>query len=81
MGGEAISLSADYEYSKEFRESNYVPFVVNGTEYGTTRQYKNFSFTRMYEAGHDVPFYQPHASLEIFKRVLANLAVSTGESI
>lgn len=54
--------------------------MVEGTEYGESRQYGNFSFTRIYEAGHDVPFYQPLASLEIFKRVLGDLAVSDGKS-
>lgn len=33
---------------------------------------------RMYEAGHEVPFYQPKASLEAFRRVLGNLVLSDG---
>ncbi|KAH8196941.1 hypothetical protein TruAng_008898 [Truncatella angustata] len=78
MGGEAISLAVNYTHSTEFRSSGYAPFMVNGTEYGESRQYGNFSFTRIYEAGHDVPFYQPSASLELFRRVLHNLAVSDG---
>lgn len=28
--------------------------TVNGTQYGETREYGNFSFTRVYEAGHEV---------------------------
>ena len=34
---------------------------------------------RIYEAGHEVPFYQPKASLEMFKRVLGNVDIATGE--
>lgn len=54
--------------------------MVNGTEYGEVRQYGNFSFLRIYEAGHEVPYYQPAASLEFFRRVLANKAVADGTS-
>ncbi|PYH40796.1 uncharacterized protein BP01DRAFT_387000 [Aspergillus saccharolyticus JOP 1030-1] len=35
---------------------------------GMTRQLGNFSFTRVYQAGREVPAYQPLASLEIFRR-------------
>ena len=46
----------------------------------SVRQYGNFSFMRIYEAGHEVPFYQPKASLEMFKRVLGNLDIATGKT-
>ena len=42
------------------------------------RQYGNFSFMRVYESGHEVPYYQPVAALEIFRRVLGNLILSDG---
>jgi carboxypeptidase C (cathepsin A) len=37
-----------------FRAAGYAPMTVNGTQYGETREYGNFSFTRVYEAGHEV---------------------------
>lgn len=79
FGGEAVSNKIAYTHTDDFAKTGYVPFVVDGTEYGETRQYGNFSFTRVYEAGHEVPFYQPLASLELFKRVLGNKDVATGE--
>lgn len=78
MGGEAVSLAANYTNSAEFGSAGYAPFIVDGVEYGESRQYGNFSFTRVYEAGHDVPFYQPVAALELFRRVLGDLVVSDG---
>lgn len=32
--------------------------TVDGVEYGEVRQYGNFSFLRVYESGHEVPYYQ-----------------------
>jgi carboxypeptidase C (cathepsin A) len=36
--------------------------VVDGTEYGEVRQYGNFSFARVYESGHEIPYYQRKSS-------------------
>ncbi|KAF1979106.1 peptidase S10, serine carboxypeptidase [Bimuria novae-zelandiae CBS 107.79] len=81
FGGEAISLAVNYTHTSSFRSAGYTPFLVNGTEYGETREYGNFSFTRIYEAGHEVPYYQPEASLEIFKRVLRHLVIPDGSEV
>ncbi|KAK4696036.1 hypothetical protein P7C71_g1816, partial [Lecanoromycetidae sp. Uapishka_2] len=81
FGGQAVSLAVNYTHSAEFRAAGYEPFIVDGTEYGEVRQYGNFSFLRMYEAGHEVPFYQPAASLAMFQRVLDNIDLATGEEV
>jgi len=81
FGGQAVSLAINYTHSAEFRAAGYEPFMVGGTEYGEVRQYGNFSFLRIYEAGHEVPFYQPEASLAMFQRVLGNIDVATGEEV
>ena len=80
FGGEAASLNTSYTYSEEFRQAGYTPFVVDGEEYGQVRQYGGFSFARIYQAGHEVPFYQPQASLEFFRRTLDNVDIATGET-
>ena len=79
FGGEAISLAVNYTHSKQFSNAGYAPFVVNGKEYGATREYGNFSFTRVYDAGHMVPFNQPAASLQLFNRTLHGLDLATGK--
>lgn len=53
FGGEAVSLQIEYDEAKEFRQAGYVPFTVDGEEYGETREYGRFSFTRVYQAGHE----------------------------
>jgi hypothetical protein len=52
--------------------------VVDGVEYGESRQYGNFSFTRIYESGHEIPYYQPEAALAFFGRILGDLVVADG---
>jgi carboxypeptidase C (cathepsin A) len=78
FGGEAVSMQINYTHSNEFRAASYSPFMVDNVEYGKVRQHGNFSFTRIYESGHEIPFYQPKASLEFFRRVLGKKAVADG---
>ncbi|KAI4924239.1 uncharacterized protein J4E92_007320 [Alternaria infectoria] len=81
FGGEAVSLAVNYTDSEAFRAAGYTPFLVDGVEYGEVREYGNFSFTRIYEAGHEVPYYQPVASLEHFKRVLDHVVIADGSQV
>jgi carboxypeptidase C (cathepsin A) len=81
FGGEAVSKKVNYTHTAEFNAAGYTPFLVDGTEYGEVRQYGNFSFTRVYESGHEVPYYQPVASLELFRRTLNHLDIATGETM
>ncbi|KAI1308579.1 Alpha/Beta hydrolase protein [Xylaria venustula] len=78
FGGQAVSQALNYTHSAEFAASGYSPFLVNGTEYGESKQYGNFSFTRIYESGHEIPYYQPKAALEFFRRILGDLVVADG---
>lgn len=48
------------------------------TPLGLTRQHGNLSFTRVFQAGHMVPSYQPAASLRIVERALSNRDIATG---
>ncbi|KAI1742621.1 Alpha/Beta hydrolase protein [Xylaria scruposa] len=78
FGGEAVSKALNYSHTAEFNAAGYAPFVVDGTEYGESKQYGNFSFTRIYESGHEIPYYQPKAALEFFRRILGDLVVADG---
>jgi carboxypeptidase C (cathepsin A) len=78
FGGEAVSLAVNYTHSHQFRRAGYTPMTVNGVEYGETREYGNFSFTRVYESGHEVPYYQPVAALALFNRTINMFDIATG---
>jgi hypothetical protein len=51
----------------------------DGITHGTVKQAGKFAFSRIYESGHEVPFYQPLASLEIFKRAINGKDIATGK--
>lgn len=84
IGGEAASLAIPHRHRKDFAAAGYAPLTLNGPEtppfvpYGLTRQHGNLSFTRVFQAGHMVPSYQPEASLRIFERALFNKDIATG---
>ncbi|GAP84531.1 putative carboxypeptidase s1 protein [Rosellinia necatrix] len=78
FGGEAVSLALNHTGREAFAAAGYAPLMVDGVERGESRQRGNFSFTRVYESGHEIPYYQPAAALALFRRVLAGLDVADG---
>lgn len=80
VGGEKASLAVPYNRSNEFANTGYSQLLTTGSALssGMTRQLGNFSFTRVFQAGHEVPSYQPIAAYEIFMRTTFNRDVATG---
>lgn len=86
LGGEALSLAVAAQtsssYASLFPAAGYAPIIVNTTYIGgVVRQYGNLSFSRVYEAGHSVPAYQPETAFQVFARIMSGTSVSTGEII
>lgn len=80
IGGEAVSLALNYTYTSDFHAAGYTAITTNSSyEGGQVRQHGNFSFSRVYQAGHEVPAYQPETAYRIFSRVMSNLDIATGE--
>ncbi|KIW73072.1 hypothetical protein PV04_01219 [Phialophora macrospora] len=80
LGGEKISLAVKSQISEKFSKAGYTDIHTNATFVGgTVRQYGNFSFSRVYNAGHEVPYYQPETAYQIFNRVMKNLDISIGK--
>ncbi|KAI1381072.1 serine carboxypeptidase [Hypoxylon crocopeplum] len=79
IGGEAVSLAVNYTNTDKFHAAGYTDIVINDTYVGgQVRQYGNFSFSRVYEAGHEVPAYQPETAYKMFHRALFNKDIATG---
>lgn len=79
IGGEAVSLAINYTNTADFHAAGYTAIQTNDSySGGQVRQYGNLSFSRVYEAGHEIPSYQPETSYKIFMRALNNLDIATG---
>ncbi|MCJ1263033.1 hypothetical protein MMC22_002903 [Lobaria immixta] len=79
VGGEKVSLAVNYSQSAAFRSSGYADIQVNDSYVGgQVRQHGNYSFSRVYQAGHEVPSYQPETAYQIFQRAIFGLDVATG---
>lgn len=86
LGGEALSLavaeSAGGQYADRFPAAGYAPIIVNDSYIGgVVRQFANLSFSRIYQAGHFVPAYQPESAFQVFARIILGTDVGTGEVI
>ncbi|KXJ87883.1 Alpha/Beta hydrolase protein [Microdochium bolleyi] len=80
LGGEAISLAIDSDkVAKGFRAAGYAPLQTNDSFVGgMVRQYAGLSFARIFDAGHEAPYYQPDTAYAMFSRVMSGKDVATG---
>ena len=76
LGGQVVSNEIG---APGFDSAGYVNLSTDdNVVHGQVKQSAKFSFVRIYESGHEVPFYQPLASLAIFERAIAGLDIATG---
>ncbi|KAK4552518.1 hypothetical protein LTR86_010362 [Recurvomyces mirabilis] len=76
LGGEAVAAEINAPGWKNAGYQNLT--TSDGTVHGVVKQAGNFSFVRVYDAGHSVPFYKPAVALDMFSRMLANTDIATG---
>ncbi|KIW69494.1 hypothetical protein PV04_05367 [Phialophora macrospora] len=79
VGGERVSLSVPHKHADTFTASGYQKVESDGgTASGMVRQHNNLAFVRVFQAGHQVPAYQPEASYHIFSRIVTGMDIATG---
>lgn len=84
VGGEAVSfaIAAESPSHSLFYSAGYADIVVNETYVGgVVRQFGNLSFSRIYDAGHLVPAYQPETSFVVFSRIILGTDISLGKPV
>ncbi|KAL9483353.1 hypothetical protein ACSS6W_002142 [Trichoderma asperelloides] len=80
LGGEQISLAIQTSSSAGFRSAGYASISTNDSyKGGVVRQHGNLSFSRVFDAGHQVPYYQPETAYRIFSRAMSGLDIATGQ--
>ncbi|KAH8658371.1 Alpha/Beta hydrolase protein [Xylariales sp. PMI_506] len=79
LGDEAV---AEEVAARGFDTAGYADLQTSdGITHGQVKQAGLFSFTRVYESGHMVPFYQPLAGLALLNRTLHGLDIETGNQV
>ncbi|KAF1998324.1 carboxypeptidase S1 [Amniculicola lignicola CBS 123094] len=77
LGGQVV---ADEISAPGYCDAGFVNISTSDSiVHGQVKQSGLFSFVRIYESGHEVPFYQPLAALEIFSRALQQVDIATGK--
>jgi cathepsin A (carboxypeptidase C) len=64
-GGEAWTNAVTWSGQQEFNNAQYKDWLVNGQPAGQLKEYKNFQFLRVFNAGHMVPMDQPVNALNM----------------
>ncbi|EME88109.1 uncharacterized protein MYCFIDRAFT_48317 [Pseudocercospora fijiensis CIRAD86] len=89
IGGEEVARQID---APGFSSAGYQnlttisTFVANGYQstiteevHGAVKQASNYAFVRIYDSGHQVPFYKPKAALALFERLVKGTDLATGQ--
>jgi carboxypeptidase C (cathepsin A) len=57
--------------SVQFNNQTLQPWIYNNKEVGQIQSTDQLTFIRVYEAGHEVPYYQPENALAMFYQWIA----------
>ncbi|GLB39568.1 putative serine carboxypeptidase [Lyophyllum shimeji] len=70
LGGHASVLAMEWYGKARLNSTPFSNMTIGGKTVAAIQNVDNFSFATVYEAGHEVPAFQPEASLEIFRQVI-----------
>jgi len=70
LGGHASVLAMDWYGNKTLHETPFKNMTIDGKPVAAIQNVDNFSFARVFQAGHEVPAFQPQAAFEIFSQIV-----------
>jgi len=76
-GVQAVIAQLQFAQSVQFNSLSLVPYTVSGVEYGVFKTAGNLSFLNVFNAGHEVPAYQPVVALQAFMQTLSQHPLSS----
>lgn len=62
---------------QEFVSASIKPYTVGGKKYGEYKTAGKLNWLRAYEAGHEVPAYQPEAALAAFTSIMSKQSLKS----
>ncbi|KAH8673799.1 putative carboxypeptidase S1 [Xylariales sp. PMI_506] len=77
FGNLDVANNITFSGSAEFAAKELAPYTVNGTEMGQSKSVNNLHFLRVYEAGHEVPYYQPQLALQAFTQIMQGKGITS----
>lgn len=81
FGGEAFSHTLKNVPGYTDGSSGFANISTSdGVVHGQVKSAGKFSFVRIYESGHEVPFYQPLVALEMLNRTIRGYDIATGKT-
>ncbi|KAE8394878.1 Alpha/Beta hydrolase protein [Aspergillus alliaceus] len=76
-GSIAVANAVDFSGHDEFKGKALGAYKVNGKETGQYKSVDNFHLLTVYDAGHEVPYYQPETALQAFTQILQKKPLSS----
>ncbi|KAK4509551.1 uncharacterized protein ATC70_007904 [Mucor velutinosus] len=73
-GNYALTTDLKFKGSVEFNSQTLRPWIFQSKEVGQVQNTSLMTFLRIYEAGHEVPYYQPRNALAMFAKWVSNKA-------
>ncbi|KAI0073543.1 alpha/beta-hydrolase [Panus rudis PR-1116 ss-1] len=70
LGGHASVLAMDWFGNETLHKTPLTNITLHGKPVAAVQNVANFTFARVFQAGHQVPAFQPEASLEIFSQII-----------
>ncbi|KAI0356751.1 alpha/beta-hydrolase [Trametes cingulata] len=70
LGGHASVLAMDWYGNETLHNTPFRNMTIHGKPVAAVQNVDNFSFARVFEAGHEVPAFQPEAAFEIFSQII-----------
>ncbi|KAF8352038.1 Alpha/Beta hydrolase protein [Amanita rubescens] len=71
IGNQEAILSMNWYGQQTLQNTPLTNMTINGNAVAQYVNVDNFSFARVFEAGHEVPAFQPAVALEIYRQIVA----------